>query len=378
MLGVLKDLFELGRELLQSIGLEDWLIQIITIVVVSLILFFTSVFYLYKGIKWLFLWRKQAFLKKDLHPFFTSQEIDKATRYYIKTKYQDTAPSQAEEPGRTFIDSPKARLIRMFLKVAFKSDDNRFYLILADVGMGKTTFMINLYLRYKRKWTWGKPKYNIRLLPLGNPHTLAEIDSIKDQENTILLLDALDEDTLAVQDYKKRLSEILDRVWRFREVVITSRTQFFPSRAEEPHETGFFKHGTDGGEFYFRKAYISVFDDWDIVWYLLKRYNLLNPINWRRFKRARRIVRKSPNLMVRPMLLYHIKVLAEGKRTYDYAYQIYETLIDEWIEREARKPGIKQKYGSIETFKEKLYHFSQKLAINLYENREKRGGLFIN
>jgi len=35
--------------------------------------------------------------------------------------------------------------------------------------------------------------------------------------------------------------------------------------------------------------------------------------------------------MVRPMLLSHIKDLAEENRTYDDAYQIYEVLIEKWL-----------------------------------------------
>lgn len=44
----------------------------------------------------------------------------------------------------------RSPLIPFFIQAAFneKSDSERFYLILADSGMGKTTFLINLYLRY--------------------------------------------------------------------------------------------------------------------------------------------------------------------------------------------------------------------------------------
>lgn len=378
MIGELKDFLDLFKEWLQALGLQDGTIQHILFILASAIILFIVGVSFYKFIGWLLFLRKRAYLKRDLHPFFTPLEINKAVRHYIPTKYQDTPPSQGDEPGRKFIDSPQSKLIPMFLKKAFQVDNNRFYLILADAGMGKTTFMVNLYLAYKRQWTWGKPKYHVRLLPLGHSQTLNEIAKIENQENTILLLDALDEDHEAVNNYKKRLSEILEKAWRFRAVVITCRTQFFPSRIEEPHETGFFKHGTEGGEFYFRKAYVSVFSNWDVIRYLLKKYNLLNPIHWIKLKKAKKIIDKSPSLMVRPMLLSHIRDLEESKQNFDYTYQIYEALIKRWIEREAQKPGIRQKYGTKTNFKEKLYTLSQNLAINIYENREKRGGLFIN
>ncbi|MCB9355323.1 MAG: hypothetical protein H6575_12215 [Lewinellaceae bacterium] len=47
------------------------------------------------------------------------------------------------------------------------------------------------------------------------------------------------------------------------------------------------------------------------------------------------------------------------------------------MERESKKPGIKQKHGSEENYREKLYSFSQSLAVDLYQNREWRGGYFI-
>ena len=87
----------------------------------------------------------------------------------------------------------------------------------ADSGMGKTTFMINLYIRYKNAFRspYAPPKYDIKLFPLGYPNILEDIEKVKDKENTIL-----------------------SKVHKFREIVMTCRTQFFPSEKEEPDRTG--------------------------------------------------------------------------------------------------------------------------------------------
>ncbi|MBI5917697.1 MAG: hypothetical protein HY842_20190 [Bacteroidetes bacterium] len=366
----LKALLELFKDFLRDLGMEEWLVQVVSTMFTGLILLTVVAFCLNWVFKKFVFWNDRRRLNRDLHPFYTKAEIDKATRYYIPTKYQDTAPSQAEEPSRSFIDSPKAKLIPMMLKKGFVQDDNRYYLILADSGMGKTTFMMNLGLAYKNQFFW-KKKHDIRLLPLGHPKALTEVEKIQDQENTILLLDALDEDVEAVKNYKKRLGEILEKTWRFREVVITCRTQFFPNETEELSSTGYFRYGTDGGEHFFRKAYVSVFDDKDINRYLGKRFKFYQ---WKSRRKARRIVQKSPNLMVRPMLLSYIRDLVDGKSKYEYTYQIYEVLIQKWIEREADKPGIEAKYGSKEIFKQKLMAFSQDFAKNLYFQRDKRNG----
>lgn len=328
------------------------------------------VFYTYKLVKNIFLWRIQSNLNKDLHPFYTKDEIDKSTHYYIPTKYQDLSPSQAEEPGRAYISSPKGLLVPTMLNIIFNDDGDRYYLILADSGMGKTTFMINLYLAYKKQWPW-KKKYEIKLLPLAHPRTFEVIDKLQNQENTILLLDALDEDNGAVKNYQERLEQIIDKTWKFRVIIITCRTQFFPSEQKEPSKVGYFRHGPDGGSHYFRKQYISVFDDDDIRSYLWKQFGALH---WKKRKKAWHLVHNSPSLMVRPMLLSNIKDLVKENRTYQYSYQVYEALIQKWIDREARKPGIENKYGSQESFKRKLYAFSRDLAKNLYLERDNRGG----
>jgi hypothetical protein len=370
----------------KQIGLpENWLLELdfwvplCTVLLTGIVL--PSLFYVTKLIKWGLLRQKQRLLERDLHPWYTAAEIDWATRFYIPTHYQNVSPSQDDEPGRRFIASARNPLIPLFLKKVFgKTDnDNKYYLILADSGMGKSTFMINLYLAYKRQWHIFRAKFNIKLLPLGHPHALEELDKMddKEKENTILLLDAFDEDIQALHDYQKRIEEILQKSWRFRSVIITCRTQFFPSREEEPFETGHYKFGGAGGDFKFQKLYLSVFDNKDVWCYLRKRHNIFNPFKWRQLHRAWRITQKSPNLVVRPMLLSHIEDLVKENREYEFAYQIYEVLIKKWIERESKKPGIREKYGSVEAFQEKLDRFSHHLALDMYNNREKRGGLFI-
>lgn len=370
----------------KSIGLpEDWLLQVDFWVFVCTIVFsgvfLPLLFYAVKLIKWIILRRKQRLLERDLHPWYTPAEIDLATRFYVPTRYQNVSPSQDDEPGRWFIASARNPLIPLFLKEVFgkTGDDNRYYLILADSGMGKSTFMINLYLACKRQWHFFQPKFNIKLLPLGHPHALEDLDKMddKEKENTILLLDAFDEDVKALHNYEAQMKAILQKSWRFRALVITCRTQFFPSWKEEPDGTGYYKFGGAGGYFKFQRLYLSVFDDKDVWRYLLKRYNIFNPFKWKRLYRAWRITQKSPNLVVRPMLLSHIEDLVNKNHEYKYAYQIYEVMIKKWIERESKKPGIREKYGSVEVFQQKLDSFSHHLALDMYHNRDARGGLFI-
>ena len=208
---------------------------------------------------------------------------------------------------------------------------------------------------------------------MGYPNILEDIEKIKDKENTILLLDAFDEDFEAIKDHEKRLNEILSKVYKFREIVITCRTQFFPSEKEEPDRTGYFTGG-ERGQYKFEKNYLSVFDEKDIKRYLRKRFSFFQ---FKKRKIAKQIADKSPTLVVRPMLLSHIEDLVKSNKSYEFSFQIYEELIDRWIEREANKPKVSKLFGDEANAKKCLRSFSENLAIYLYENREKHGGYFL-
>ena len=341
-------------------------------------------------------------LSRDLHPYFTPQEVNRATEYFIQTRCQNVPPSVENEPGNVHAFVTSQKLIPFFLRQALgsnKDNDHRFYLILADSGMGKTTFMINLYLSYLRKnWPFQKGK-KIKLLPLGHFHSLKELSEmdVQEREQTILLLDAFDEDVEAMRDHKKRLTQILDETWRFRKVIITCRTQFFSSAIEEPGKTGISKSGGEKGEHLFYKLYLSPFSDSEVKKYLRKKFSILQ---FPQRKKAFKIVKKSPNLMVRPMLLNYIDelitpskynffgiasnisfslvgvslfpLLDNSNEKYGQIYEIYRTLIGKWIEREGnRKPEGQEEYMK------ELHNFSRAIALNMYEMHHKRGGYFI-
>ena len=311
---------------------------------------------------------------RDLHPFYTPQEVQNATRYYVETRCQNIAPSKDQEPGRTHAFATDKPAIPFFLTQAFPmaQDDCRFYIILADSGMGKTTFLLNLYLRYVHQFVISSPPYHIRLFPLNYPGIDEKIKDVKEKEKTILLLDAFDEDNQAVQNHQDRLQTLIRLVCDFREVVITCRTQFFPTEEEEPKETGILRSGPKGGSHVFRKLYLSPFDDKDIETYLTQRFSFFQR-NTRR--KARQIVTSCPNLMVRPMLLSYIEDLLQSQQTYTSTYAVYAELINKWIERETEKvlPERRERYT------EELYQFSREIAIDLYRRRtERQGSLMIS
>lgn len=375
MLSSIEKLFELFSKLT---GLDPFITNLI-LFIIALIVFIISLFkVLIKIIVFIRKLFKQVIIDRDLFPFFTKSDILHATNNYIETRYQNISPTEDDEPGCKYIASAKDKLLPLFLDKVFKygKDDNKYFLILADSGMGKTTFLVNLYLRYKTK-NWKNTslrKFKIRLIPIWHQKAFQYIDEIPEKENTILLLDAFDEMIEAQQNHFKALKKVLDKTDSFRLIVLTCRTQFFPSKEEEPKETGYFTAG-ESGEYHFQKAYLSVFDDRDVKKYLKKKY----PFFWHRSKRkaGTRICQKSANLIIRPMLLNYIDDIIKDEQLFKYSFQIYHSLISSWMKRESLKRSIKEKYKNDFRFYRALKEFSKRLALNMYQNRISRNGYYI-
>jgi len=314
--------------------------------------------------RWWQNYRDRQSLRKRLGAdLYTRENILNATQYYIKPYCQDVDPTQEEEIRA--VHGVQADLFETIDKQLANPKKYKFMIVLADSGMGKTSFVLNYYARYWRS-SRRRRQYKLALVPLGIPDADSYIKNFPDQSNTVLFLDAFDEDTRAIdQDCRQRLGELFKLCTNFRQILITSRTQFFRQEEEIPREvTGIVKVAVvDAGEsrqYQFYKLYLSPFSDAQVNRYLKRRFSL-----WKRNQRrkAKKLVDKIPLLTVRPMLLAHIKDLAQSGKTFQYSFQIYEEMVAAWLERE--EPFVKNKAG--------LRKFSEQLAIDLYLNAKARG-----
>jgi len=334
-------------------------------------------------------YRKNKKTASDLKPYFPYGKVKQSTELFIQTQGQSYSPTYEDEPQQSTRFIVKKQLIPWFINTAFneKKEADKYYLILADSGMGKTTFMINLYIRYVSKFS---KRHKIKLIPFGDDRIISHLKELSknqdDAKDTILLLDAFDEykgllppevpDGLTDDDrFRKRLDEIVELTRDFLEVVITSRTQYFPGQEEMPYELKIPRF--DGKGFHtLGKLYLSPFDNNEINKYLNKKYGILKFWNRERKKIANSIIDSSPKLMVRPMLLGYIDYLVDRKQKFTTTYQIYDELIRRWIEREADKRKFDSK--SREKFRNDLYDFSMQTALTIYKNQKHSGTLSID
>jgi len=300
---------------------------------------------------------------KDLHPYFNKSDVISYTSNFIPTNFMSHAPSNygsyQDAAGRELTTSDG---VKWMINNGFQEENpNQFYLILADAGMGKTAFMINLYIRYKRKI---RRNYDIFIFPISHPNTFTDIDKIimaGGAKNTILLLDAFDEDREAAADWLNRLTYITDKVQEFRKIVITCRTQFFTSLQEEPVEM--------------IKFYVAPFTNDEINLYLKRKFRLFKVFpNLRKIRKAKEVLNKAKDLKVRPMIVSYIQDLIDTNTNFKYSFQVYEELIFKWISRETERISDKSKR---EEFRNDLHDFSRHISRYIFEKWD-RGEIGLN
>lgn len=311
---------------------------------------------------------------KIFSPYFDEKTIKQAANNYVPTQCQNITPKMDISPEQSHAFTTKRPIMPFFLdrKFDFKGEETSYYMVLADVGMGKTTFMLNLFSQLSKLMK--THDFNLVLVYSGHAETLNEIDKItlEERKKTILLWDALDEDYRIWSNYKARIKRILKSTEGFAEVIMTCRTHFFTQEEENIHELGVLTIHNEDETYRFRKIYISPFDSSDINKYINKKYPFYSI---QKKRTARKIVQKAPNLMVRPMLLKNLDYLIEEQPNYQYMFLIYEQLMKAWITREAKKRHLESE-GTV--FTNDMHKFIRLIALDMYRNHQKRSGFFIS
>jgi formylglycine-generating enzyme required for sulfatase activity len=283
-------------------------------------------------------------------------------KFYVDPESQEINP--ANSPVEDFNVSRQStfeKLNEFFDYRNLTNPGNNVLFILSDAGMGKTSLLAMLKLINLTSF-WPS-EFTCELLKLGK-NTLSDVANIEEKRKTILLLDSLDEDSTATGRVHERILEILDATRGFHKVVITCRTQFFPSQDEDRLER---PGKIELGGYKCYAKYLSFFDHKKVDEYLGKRFSkkllIFKIKDKRKITRAKGIIDKMGSLRCRPMLLAHIDEFMknETRLTDDMdEYEVYDILIDNWLAREE----IKSKKS-----KKELLNACLLLAVNMQQKQ---------
>lgn len=308
---------------------------------------------------------KRKYVRSHVDSGFNELLSQKNGRYYIDACFQNIPPNHFPDIMDSVRSVSSQNMIKKYLADIFVENNSGspLYCVLGGSGMGKTSFLVNVLKAYVKKYSVKKRPYDIALIDLANESYMDKINSIPSPQNTIILLDALDENPQAVANYDMFISTLEKAIAPFRIVVLTCRTQFFPDEEHEPKQSKLKNNGKSKGFYGYTRHYISPFTDNDVDKYLRKKYRF----NFRKRQAANKIVRQCVSFTHRPLLLTYIDSLIDTKKDYDTVLDVYETLINQWLERDTNRQD-----NQIE-LKTKLMTLSQIAAIRMYDNFTAKG-----
>lgn len=302
-------------------------------------------------------------------PIGLVENLKEASETYVQPFFTLENPDHEQEPSGA-INLQKNLIKKIENNFKQQSKEKRM-LILADAGMGKTAILLNIYYRHAKKFF---KSFDMNYIELGSSNSIDGVKNIKNPPNTILLLDSLDENNDAITNNKETLKKIIALTSSFYRVVITCRTQFFSENNDFPELIAYGGGVMSAGEptkGIYNKIYIAPFTDKQIKWYLRKKYFLsARRFSFKKHKKATTLIRKIPNISVRPMLLNYVDYLILKPSDFTYSYQIYEAMIKGWLERR-KSEELDPKYDENLKF---IYLLGRNLAIN----SSRRGGCHIS
>nr|VFJ75448.1 MAG: Formylglycine-generating enzyme, required for sulfatase activity, contains SUMF1/FGE domain [Candidatus Kentron sp. FW] len=259
-------------------------------------------------------------------------------RCYVEPYCQEYDPGDYpfERPTISPVRAPIFSSINALLKADFPllaSSGNRWIFLLAGSGMGKTSLLVMIKLAHLMGF-WSQ-EYDCLLLKLGED-SLDTIGQHQNKTNTVLLLDALDEDSLAWGNIEGRLLEILAATKGYYRVIISSRTQSLLSTAMYfPDQPGRIRIG----EHVCPSIFLTSFDHRQVSDYLTKRFpnhpcDIFFHCSDSMRQRAQHLVGEMDPLNFPPLLLSHAHdILAAKSRDAD-PYSLYRGLFEAWLARE--------------------------------------------
>lgn len=287
---------------------------------------------------------------------------------FIPTMGQIEGPHDSDNITRS---NRSFDLVDKLLKDIFSPDEGtwkRRFAILGGTGMGKSTFSAYLFYKYINYYKYKECKYPIYIKYLGQKDVLSDLRNMSEKNDvsqSILILDALDENRNATNDTKAFLDEIEEITDKYRIVILTSRTQFFPNKESEPTKGNILQNSRSNRFLLWEVIYISPFDEKETRRYLETKFKVPS----KEYSKAIKIAALSNDLMMRPMILSYVNYLLDlaDNKTIKVS-EIYARIIDKWLSDECEGQALG---------KSDLYTFSKNLSFYIYEKWKQSGESYV-
>ncbi|MPQ45452.1 hypothetical protein GCQ56_00380 [Marinifilum sp. N1E240] len=281
--------------------------------------------------------------------YYSQNEIKSSTNNYISLYLSNDLPDYTKYSKRSFFSNFKRKNTKFegieYFTELFKEgySENKYFLILGSAGIGKTTFLINLYSHCNQQIDG----LNLQIIPLRSITIEEKIQKINTPNNTILILDGFDESPNSSND---DLVKLLNLTKDFKYVLISARLEFFSDIVNMQFQSTIKKYSGNKENYCIKKLYISPFSKKDVNQYLKNifrvehKYDLIkvylkfiyrflgNPdiVN------ANRILNKVKFASLRPLFLYYISdIIKDDDFSFNYDFEIYDELVRKWILRES-------------------------------------------
>lgn len=247
------------------------------------------------------------------------------------------------------------------LNAFLSADTNQALILLGDSGFGKSTLLTLLYLFQQfDHWPEGVD-CELRKVTCNTPKQISEL---KNQKQTILLLDGLNEVNIEAGNLTAFLQELLAAAKGFKRVILSSNNRFF-GKFVTSIDNG--SKGISIGEHPCSLMILYGFDNVSADLYLENKYSKqwYQKLNKNVSKeRALEIASRLRNLKFRPLLLSHIEDLAENTEPTIAEYTIYEAIVLQWLIRESATPQSRSCGATIEPIYELLKFMARSLETS--------------
>lgn len=350
-----------------NMGLNDKLMVLSIVVTVALALI-PLLYKIVKTLKSTREWREKE-IRRKLEPNNSDGlELVRDLKYFIPINGQFEAPHNADE---IFISDDRFLLTKKFIKEYLnpKVTGKKRYIILGGAGMGKSTFSADLFYQYINKYNQRNIPFPINILYLGDSDVIDKILDLSKKEDaceSILILDALDENVDATKDISSFINKIdlITNIFKF--VIITGRTQLFQDDVSEPAVGKIKQNSNLSKRLKYERIYVSPFSEYEIQTYLANKFT----VGTENYRKAIQIVNKGNVLMSRPMILSFIDDLL-GFARYEKLtiVEMYKTIIDKWLLRECETQEDSDSRLNVND----LYIFSKRFAVYMYNKWERTG-----